>query len=260
MLNSAVVNYHIKSDEPQAFRFDVDGVVGKLVSPKLVPTAVRVEDIRDAKTAVSFERDGIAFEQHQSQVQNFEQPDGWQSDYDSELRRLLIDTIGAAQVTIFDHTVRIDDPAADRKPARNVHSDYSTAGAEQRLVDILGAQRAEYYRQRRFGFVNVWRPVERPIMTSPLGFIRPSSVAADDWMTIELIYPERNGQILGLAANDRHEWFYLSQMTPTDVAIFNIYDNRKLPVVAHSALDMQGAQTVTGPRKSIESRTLVLYE
>ncbi|MGI9433950.1 MAG: CmcJ/NvfI family oxidoreductase [Geminicoccaceae bacterium] len=259
MQDAATVNYHIRSAEPQAFRFDVDGVAGNLVSPELVPTNVDVHDLRDGSFAVDFDGDGITFEKHVTDVKNFEASSGWQDSYDEQLRALLQAKIGAKDVIVFDHTVRTDDPNAERRPARNVHNDYSRSGAEQRLIDLVGEERAAQFRAGHYGFVNVWRPVEHPIRTSPLGFIRPSSVKAEDWMTIELIYPDRLGQILGVAANDAHQWFYMSLMTPDDVAIFNIYDNRGRPFLAHSALDMDESQNVQAPRKSIESRTLVRY-
>ena len=259
MQDAATVNYHIKSAEPQAFRFDVDGVVGNLVSPELVPTKVNVHDLRDGALHVGFDSDGITFEKHVTDVKDFEMLSGWQDAYDEDLRALLQATIGAEDVIVFDHTVRIDDPDAERRPARNVHNDYSRSGAEQRLIDLVGEERAAQYRAGHYGFVNVWRPVDHPIRTSPLGFIRPSSMQAEDWMTIELIYPDRLGQILGVAANDHHQWFYMSLMAPDDVVIFNIYDNRERPFLAHSALDMDESQDVREPRKSIESRTLVRY-
>lgn len=259
MQDAATVNYHIRSAEPQAFRFDVGGVVGNLVSPELVPTKVSVHDLRDGMFTVDFDSDGITFENHVTKVEDFETSSGWQGFYDEELRALLQAKIGANEVIVFDHTVRVDDPDAERRPARNVHNDYSQSGAEQRLIDLVGEGRAAEFRAGRYGFVNVWRPVAHTIKTSPLGFIRPSSMKAQDWMTIELIYPDRLGQILGVAANDDHEWFYMSRMTPDDVAIFSIYDNKGRPFLAHSALDMGGSQNVRAPRKSIESRTLVRY-
>jgi len=78
-------------------------------------------------------------------------------------------------------------------------------------------------------------------------------------MTIELIYPDRKGQILGVGANPKHEWFYQSNMTPNEVVIFNIYDNRGQPHLAHSALDIANQPDNSPPRKSIETRTLVRY-
>jgi len=48
-------------------------------------------------------------------------------------------------------------------------------------------------------------------------------------------------------------------MHRNEVAYFNIYDNRGLPSVAHSAVDMIEDPTITTLRKSIESRTLVRF-
>ena len=84
-------------------------------------------------------------------------------------------------------------------------------------------------------------------------------MAQHDWMDIGLVYPDRHGQILGVAANPGHEWFYKSEMTPDEAIVFNIYDNRGRPHLAHSALDRPGDAQVKIPRKSIESRTLVRY-
>lgn len=76
-------------------------------------------------------------------------------------------------------------------------------------------------------------------------------------MNIELIYPDRVGQILGVAENADHDWFYMSQMTPEEVVIFNIYDNSGRPCLGHSALDMNDPGSERIIRRSIESRTLV---
>ena len=256
---AAWVNYHIKSDKPQAFEFDVDGIVGNLVSPELVKTEIKVTDLRTAKSSVSFDDDGIAFVHQPTSVTDFSAPDTWEKVYNGELSSLLKAQIGAKEVIVFDHTVRVDDPAAARRPARNVHNDYNQAGAEQRLIDIVGEDGARDFHEAGYGFVNVWRPIEHVIQSSPLGFIRPGSMMANDWMDIGLIYPDRFGQILGVAENPAHEWFYQSRMTPDEVVIFNIYDNTGRPHLAHSALDMEGDDKVAVPRKSIESRTLVRY-
>lgn len=257
---TASVNYHIVSDEPQAFHFDVDGIEGNLISPELIPTQVQVRDLRDKACHVNFRDDGIRFVRRASKIGDFTHHRDWQPVYNDEITTLLQSEIGAKDVLVFDHTVRIDHDAAVRKPARNVHNDYSQAGAEQRLIDLLGQQKAAQYLSGHYAFVNVWRPVGHPIMTSPLGFIRPSSMKTEDWMNIELIYPDRKGQILGVAANPAHEWFYLSHMQPDEVAIFNIFDNQGRPFLAHSALDIEGQGDVSIPRQSIETRTLVRYE
>jgi len=259
MNQAAQVNYHVKKPAIQAFLFDVDGTAGNIVAPELVPTKVQVRDIRDSITSLTFAEDGITFKYHRSSVPLLGQPLSWEAAYNEELQALLQNTIGATEVIIFDHTVRIDDQNAERKPARNVHNDYNEASARQRLVDILGPGRAREFEKGHYGFVNVWRPIETTVKSTPLGFIHPSSVHVDDWVTVQLVYPDRTGQILGVASNKVHDWFYLSNMTPDEVAIFNIYDNQGAPFLGHSALDMDGPGTTTTPRKSIESRALVRY-
>ena len=258
MTRTATVNYHVHKPHRQAFELNAGGIAGNLVSPKLASTAVALEDARAAANSVTFASDAVEFTTLETQVRGFAGA-AWKSIYDAELTAMLSDRLGAREVVVFDHTVRTDDPSATRKPARNVHSDYSKDGAEQRLVDLLGADVASEWAQGHFAFINVWRPVEHPINSAPLGFVRPSSVDASDWILLDLIYPDRKGQIMGLVGNPKHEWIYQSKMTPDEVAIFNIYDNQGLPSIAHSALDMVEDSSISTIRKSIESRTLVRY-
>ncbi|MEM6759677.1 MAG: CmcJ/NvfI family oxidoreductase [Pseudomonadota bacterium] len=258
MPRTATVNYHVHASERQAYHIDAGGVVGKIVSPQHAVTEVELTDVR-ATGGVSFERDSVAFLTAPSTVRAFEEDNTWQRSYDQELTALLTREVGATEVIVFDHTVRIDDPNATRKPARNVHSDYSPEGAQARLIDILGAAKAAEWSDGHYGFINVWRPVAHPINSAPLGFVRPSSVADEDWLLLDLVYPDRRGHIMGLVANPKHQWVYQSRMTPDEVALFNIYDNRGKPSVAHSALDMIEDPAITAVRQSIESRTLVRY-
>lgn len=259
MTRTATVNYHVHKPERQAFELDAGGITGNLISPELAPTEVAVFDERAIGAATSFEGASVGFAEFPTKVTSFGEKADWQSTYDGELTQLLRAEIGVKEVIVFDHTVRVDTPHADRKPARNVHSDYSVDGARKRLVDILGEERAAQWSAGHYAFINVWRPVEAAINSAPLGFILPDSVADEDWILLDLIYPDRKGQIMGLAANPDHEWIYMSRMTPDEVAYFNIFDNRGQPSIGHSALDMIEDPSINTVRKSIESRTLVRY-
>ncbi len=259
MPTTATVNYHIASSGTQTYYIDAGGETGRIVGPDVVATDIDVIDLRETDVLLAFAHDGLAFVTQASAVQDFDDARTWQDVYDRELRDLLSKQTGAKEAVIFDHTLRIDDPASERKPARNVHSDYSAEGAHQRLKDILGTEIAAEWERAHFAFVNVWRPVRHPVTTAPLGFVLPGSVGPEDWVTIDLVYPHRTGQIMGLAPNPRHEWIYRSAMTPDEVVLFNIYDNRGRPSVAHSALDLKDGPAVETPRMSMESRTLVRY-
>ena len=259
MQQPAYVNYHVQRDTPQAFYFDVGGIKGNLQSPTLEKTKIHVTDMRGKAEKFDFLKNGIAFKRHASKVTDFTDPTQWQGPYDLEIEKLIKDITGAKEVMVFDHTVRIDADTATRGPARNVHNDYSPQGARQRAKDILGAEKAAEYEEGHYGVVNIWRPIAAPVLVAPLAFVRPSSMQPEDWMPIGLVYPDRQGQILGVAANDQHEWFYMSKMTPQDIVIFNTYDNKGLPYFAHSALDLDTSSALGQVRKSIESRCLVRY-
>lgn len=258
MTQIATVNYHVHKPQRQAFELDAHGIVGNLISPELAPTQVTVRDVRSIKAGDSFEKSSVGFACFPTAVSSFK-GHAWEDTYNVELAKLLEIEIGAQEVIVFDHTLRVDDPKAERAPARNVHSDYSIEGAQKRLIDILGEDEAAEWAKGHFAFINVWRPVGAPINSAPLGFIRPASVADQDWILLDLIYPNRKGQIMGLAANRHHDWLYMSKMTPDEVAFFNIFDNRGLPSIAHSALDMIEDPNIHTVRRSIESRTLVRY-
>jgi len=77
MQASATVNYHKKSTQTQAFHFDVDGIIGNLVAPELIPTKVNVLDLRDGASTVNFNKDGITFENQASQITDFEGSTDW---------------------------------------------------------------------------------------------------------------------------------------------------------------------------------------
>lgn len=259
---TATVNYHIHKPERQAFELDAGGISGKLISPELAATEISVLDQRaPACTAfdTAFERTSVEFAEFHTDIDVLNDECEWESGYEADIQHFLKARLDVEEVVIFDHTVRIDDDRSNRKPARNVHSDYSVDGAQQRLVSLLGQEQAAQWAAGHYAFINVWRPVEAQINSSPLGFILPDSVHEQDWILLDLIYPDRLGQILGLAANPAHQWIYRSRMTPEEVAFFNIFDNRGLPSIAHSALDMTENPEIHTVRKSIESRTLVRY-
>ncbi|WP_086932016.1 CmcJ/NvfI family oxidoreductase [Agarilytica rhodophyticola] len=259
MHTNATVNYHVTSPERQAYHIDVNGEKGAMRSPILVPTEVAVQDVRDEAVSVNFIEDSVMFVNSPTKVVEFDASNTWQKDYDQELQLLLKQQLSVQEVIIFDHTIRIDDPNSGRKPARNVHSDYSKEGAHKRLIDLVGQAAAKQWQQGHYAFINIWRPLNKPIYTAPLGFVRPSSVKQEDWLLLDLIYPDRVGQIMGLVANQSHQWFYLSEMTPEEVAVFNIYDNQGLSSIAHSALNLAGEEACKDIRTSLESRTLVRY-
>lgn len=134
-------NYHIHKQERQAFHIDAKGVTGNIIAPELLATEVEISDLRDREVRVRFADDGISFLRLPTEVTAFDGADDWQTTYDRQLTAHLVRNLGAKKVGAFDHTTRVDDPSSSRRPARNVHNDYSREGAKNGLSMFSGAKR-----------------------------------------------------------------------------------------------------------------------
>ncbi|MEM6891225.1 MAG: CmcJ/NvfI family oxidoreductase, partial [Pseudomonadota bacterium] len=239
MTHTTTVNYHVYVPGRQAHHIDTGGVEGRVISPRHAVTDVCVTYVRYSGE-VRLEVDSVEYFTAPSQVRLFNDGGAWQAVYDRKLADLLVREHAAEEVIVFDYTVRAYDPNASRKLARNVHSDYNPKGAQHRLIDILGSKTAKVWSEGHYGFINVWRLVEHPINSAPLGFVRPTSVAVQTWLMLELIYPSRRGHIMGLVVNQDTDWIYQSKMAPDEVDVFNNCDNRGKPSIAHSAPSLTG--------------------
>lgn len=151
----AAVYYHRIDLMSQVYHIDAGGIPGNIISPEHDVVSVQVNDIRQGEVAINFRDDSVMFKASPSAVSEFVHSTQWCDQDDTEISTLLKDKLAAQDVIVFDHTVRIDDPNAERKPARNLHSDDSLAGAKRRLIDLLGEEKAKEWSQGHFGFISV---------------------------------------------------------------------------------------------------------
>ena len=71
MPRSATVNYHVPSDQEQAYHIDAGGERGRILGPDLAVTEVSVHDLRGATTQASFKADSVGFAKQPTSVANF---------------------------------------------------------------------------------------------------------------------------------------------------------------------------------------------
>ena len=116
MRRTAKVNYHVHNDPRQAFELDAGGIAGNLISPELAPTQIELADTRVPSVSVSFAKDAVEFARSPSRITDFDDGRDWEALYGDELTRLLTERLGAQDVIVFDHTVRVDDPEEHREP------------------------------------------------------------------------------------------------------------------------------------------------
>jgi hypothetical protein len=181
--------------------------------------------------------------------------------YYPEVEQLLLDNVpGANRVILFDHTIRRSDPNAHRAPVTRVHIDQTPASAAQR-VKLHAPEDAEQLLQGRYRIINVWRPLNGPVMAHPLAVADSATVQNDDLIGVEHRYPDRTGETAAVQHNPGQKWYYWSGMKNEDRLFLKCFDSDETVGrwgrVPHTAfVDPRTPEGAIG-RESIEVRALV---
>lgn len=179
-----------------------------------------------------------------------------------ELLKKRLDPKG--DVLIFDHTVRLSRPGADRAPVNRTHIDQSSASAIARVKHHLSAEKAQEILDKgtRVRLINVWAPLNGAVETHPLAFASSRSVKNEDLVGVEHRYPDRTGETVGVNFKKEQEWFYWSGIDSTERILLECFDSEKGAEgqerrVAHSAFeDPRNSEGAKG-RESVEVRCLI---
>ena len=116
---------------------------------------------------------------------------------------------------------------AIRAPVRIAHNDFTERSAPQRVRDLLPADEAEKRLEKRFGSINIWRPIEGPVETSPLMICEWDSLDDKNMIAAERHYEGRVGGILSLSYNPEQRWYYFPRMERDEVAFRPFIKERK---------------------------------
>jgi len=226
------------------------------------PVKVRVG--RSVQPALSLETDGLMMCRAETAVTDFYDPANITNIYYPEVERLVRDLTGAREVVAFDNNLRSS--AKDRRretgafpPGRFAHGDYTSKSSAQRIRDLLPAKEAEVRLAARYAFINVWRPLGGAVQNDALAVCDARSVAREDLVATDLIYPERTGEIFNITFNPAHRWYYFRHLDPNEVLVFVNFDSASGRVVPHSSFSDPTAATDAPPRESIEVRVIAFY-
>lgn len=225
-------------------------------------TEVTLEDLRGKEH--NFTLDNNAFDTFQNiksglDREGFEDDEAIKRVYYPEVEDLLLKNVqGAQRVLIFDHTIRR--PTGNRNPVQRVHIDQTPFSAAER-VKLHLPDEAEQLLQGRYRIINVWRPLNGPVMGTPLAVADSQTVRDGDLIPIEHRYPDRNGQTAAVAYNPGQKWYYWSGMKNEDRLLLKCFDSDEnvgqWGRVPHTAfVDPRTPEGAVG-RESIEIRALV---
>ncbi len=225
---------------------------------------VTLYDGRVLANELHIDRQGFALFHHPTAVAELDDDDRVTSQYYPETEKLLRQRTGAREVIIFDHTRRTDaeERGEFRDPAQRAHNDYTETSAPQRLLDLVGVERARELTTGPWAQLNAWRPMEGPVQRSPLALLDATTLADGDLIPTDQIYPDRVGEIYHLAWNPNHRWYWFPRMTRDEVVLIKGYDSRvdgRARFTPHTAFADPHTPPEAPARRSLEIRALVFW-
>jgi hypothetical protein len=225
-----------------------------------VQEKVQLEDLRGQEH--KFALDNNAFDTYQNIPSNeteFTDDAHIRSVYYPEVEKLLFDNIaGAHKVVLFDHTVRR--PTGNRNPVQHVHIDQTPFSAAE-CVKLHVPDEAEELLKGRYRIINVWRPLNGPVMGFSLAVSDSQTVRDEDLIPVEHRYPDRTGQTAAVRYHPGQKWYYWSGMKNDERLLLKCFDSDERVGqwgrVPHTAfVDPRTPEGAVG-RESIEVRALV---
>ena len=268
-----VVHAHIeflKPTEGRAFSYGYEPAAHEPRSTAVfVPHPVAIHNARRQQPRLSLEQHGATLVNHHTSVRDFYDEDQLIKVYYPEAAAVIQAATGAGRVVVFDHNVRRGSSIplrpgryAQGRPVLHAHTDFTEVSAVRRLSDELGAKAASLV-GRRFVQVNMWRPITGPLRDAPLAICDASSIAPNQLAPVDLLYPERRGEIYYLTYAPNQRWYYAPDMQPDDAWLFKNYDSatvRTARFAAHSAFDDPTPRDHIPARESIEVRAFAIFD
>ena len=229
------------------------------------PVAVR--NMRPIAGDLSLNRQGFRLIRQASAVRDFYDAEEVERVYYPEVAAVVKAATGASEAVVFDHTIRIEgnlegQDTIHRAPVRLVHNDYTHDSGPKRVRELVGPEAAERWLAGRFIEVNLWRPIKGPVEQAPLALAEASSLAPEDIVAVDLVYPERTGEIYHVVHRPGHRWFYAPDMTPDEAILIKGYDSEtdgRARFTPHAAFDHPETPADAAPRESIEVRLFARF-
>ncbi len=263
----ATLNFLVKDDDkPKVFMSVKHSEINKRTG-LYRDYRLGISDARRLAPPPVLDREGFELARFPAAAIDFYDDDAVKSRHYPEVAAFLKRHTGAAEVFIFDHTLRVQDDRkreekAVRLPVRVVHNDYTEKSGPQRLKDLLAPEAAARFLGRRFAMVNVWRSVGASAERMPLAVADARTMGAGDYVATDLVYEDRTGEIYQVAHSPGQRWYYFSGIAGDEVVLLKCFDSARdgrARWTAHGAFDNPTAPADAPARESIEVRTVLSF-
>ena len=155
-------------------------------------------------------------------------------------------------------------------PSGHPHVDY--AGSSSALEGTIAELNlpphiaALFSTSLRYCFLGMWRPL-KTVKRDPLAVCDATSVAEDDYQVRQRVFSRtgiksENYVMSHEGERNRHEWWWMSEMQPTEMVVFKGYDTGRGEIgwrCPHTAFKLPGSGQEQA-RESIETRVVCFWE
>lgn len=219
---------------------------------------VPIMDARLAEQAFALDRNGFALLDAPSSFDAFHDEAAIAETYYAEIRQLVAMLLGPAEVHVIDHTLRTSETGAkSRGVVTHVHNDYTRKSCLAHAARVTG--NPGIGEEARIVQLNLWRSLSDPVLVAPIAIVDGSTVAPDDLVACDIVYPDRVGEIYELHHHPRQHWYYFPNMRPFEVLAFKGYDSAtdaSVRFTPHTSFAHADTRPDDPPRRSIEVRTI----
>ena len=234
------------------------------------PQQMPVHDGWPRADSFSLDREGFALRTFRSAFDQWDDDAAIHARLYGEVCEFVRTQVGARRVVIFDHTIRTkantqqqtaEHTTTQRAPVMLVHCDYTPRSGPLRVRQLLPDE-AEALLQRRVAFYNFWKPFRSRVEEKPLAMCDATQSTDGDFITMNLRYRDRTGEIFVLRHMPQHHWWYFPHMTPEHALLLKTYDSEtdgRTRFLGHSAFDDPDTPPGAPARESIEIRTIAFF-
>lgn len=228
-----------------------------------VEVKVPIQDFRGHETEFSLDKQAFAgLSNVPATEKEFTDPKRIEEIYYPEVEELVKKHLGpeVEQVVIFDNTVRHNTPDASRRPVPKVHIDQTAHATELRVKKHLSPERAQEVLSsgKRQRIINVWRPINGPVVDQPLALCDSRSVRNEDVLPVKHIYPDHVGETATVKSHPDQKWWYWSGVRNDEVILIKCFDSVQGGRTPHTAFTHPRTPEGCEGRRSIEVRCLVI--
>lgn len=268
---------------------------------KHVPYDSSVKDLRSIRSEFTIDKCGFQLVDHVPREREFLDEESVKELYYPEVREMIKKVSGASEVHVISHMCRRDTHAASvdaakgkegaefvsiMNPARFVHVDQTYHGAEQVLYLNLPEEEADRRVKKRWGIINVWQPILKPVTRDPLAFCDFRTLDEKDFRTVHANLPPKDAgeygkvsknlhykstearptaryEVRNMAHNPNQKWYFASEMSTEEAWIFKIFDSKndgRAKCAVHSSFALEGQPDYGDPRTSVEVRCFVFWD